>query len=272
VPGFGYTLAREDYWSWDKFKPYHGQTPGTPSAWGVIEGPPLIVALDNPPDVSGQVDIIALMSGTPFSPPAATLMGIPDDWCWVAKWGALADLLSQESETTDIPRAQFCLQRYVDGLKAMVRSNWLVSGRINGLPVDTPALAEMDHYAPEWEIDQNAWPSVVVAGMDFLAPCPVMNWPTDIQGVVLRVVENAPVPVADDDYVQVSRDTFDAILNYAQAIAMFKQGGSEFAAGGPLLEQFALQAFETNSRLANMGLFADVMKTQGKRQDVVVER
>jgi hypothetical protein len=238
----------------------------------VIEGPPLTFALDRPPDTSGAVDIIALMSGPTFQPPVSTLLGIPNDWAWVAKWGALADLLAQESETTDIPRAQFCLQRYMDGLKAMTASNWLVSGRINGLPVDTPALAEMDHYSPDWELDQNAWPSVVVAGMDFLAPCPVMAGPFDIQGVVLRVVANAPVPVADNDYVQVSRDTFDAILDYAQAAAMFKQGGSEFAAGQPLLEQFALAAFETNSRLANMGLFPDVMKTQGKRQDVVVER
>lgn len=272
APGFGYVLARDDHWAWDRFEPYHAQTPGTPVSWGVIEGPPLTLALDFPPDVPALLDVIALMSGPTFAPPVSTVMAIPDDWTWVAKWGALADLLGQESETTDNPRAQFCQQRYLDGLKAMIASNWLVLGRINGLPVDTPALAEMDHYAPDWEIDPNAWPSVVVAGMDFVAPCPVMTWPTDIQGVLLRVVANAPVPAADDDYVQVSRDTFDTILNYAQAIAMFKQGGAEFAAGAQLLQQFAMAVIETNSRLANMGLFPDVMKTQGKRQDVVVER
>lgn len=272
APGYGVTLARDDYWAWDRFVPYHQQTPGQPVSWGVIEGPPLTLAVDFPPDMPAQLDIIALMAGPSFAPPAATVMPFPDDWTWVAKWGAMADLLGQESETTDVPRAQFCLQRYMDGLKAIVASNWLVYGRINGLVVDTPALAEMDHYSPDWEIDQSAWPSIVVAGMDFLAPCPVLTWPTDIQGVLLRLVRNAPIPVADDDYVQVSRDTFDAILNYAQAIAMFKQGGAEFAAGAPLLEQFALAAMQTNSRLANMGLFPDVMRTQGKRQDVVVER
>lgn len=272
APDYGYTLARDDYWAWDRFVPYHQQTPGTPVSWGLIQGPPLTVAVDFPPDLPAQLDIIALMSGPTFAPPASTVMAIPDDWTWVAKWGALADLLGQESETTDVPRAQFCQQRYMDGLKAIVASNWLVFGRINGQVVDTPALAEMDHYSPDWEIDQGAWPSIVVAGMDFLAPCPVMTWPTDLQGVLLRVVRNAPIPVADDDYVQVSRDTFDAILNYAQAIAMFKQGGAEFAAGTRLLEQFALAAMETNSRLANMGLFPDVMRSQGKRQDVVVER
>lgn len=264
------TLTREDRRAWDAFEPDHLQTDGLPGSWTVGNGPPLSLDVDVAPNVPGTYELISLLSGPTFAPPAGTLLGVPDDWSWVCKWGALSDLLSRESEATDRPRAAFCLQRYMSGLAAMKASNWLILAEINGVPVDTPSLSEMDQYSPEWQ-ENETWPTLVVAGIDYVAPVPVSR-NAQILSVELAVTGNAPLPILDNDFVQVSRDVFDSILNYAQVLAAFKQGGQEFEDTLQLLEEFAIAAEQTNKRIANMGLFSDVLKAQGKRQDINVSR
>jgi len=128
----------------------------------------------------------------------------------------------------------------------------------------------MDQYSPEWQ-ENETWPTLVVAGIDYVAPVPVSR-NAQILSVELAVTGNAPLPILDSDFVQVSRDVFDSILNYAQVLAAFKQGGQEFEDTLQLLEEFAIAAEQTNKRIANMGLFSDVLKAQGKRQDINVSR
>jgi hypothetical protein len=257
------TLNREDNLAWDGFGPSHLQTLGIPANWSVIAGPPLAMDVDIAPNQASTFDVIALQAGLGFAPPSPTLMGVPDDWAWLAKWGALSDLLGRESEATDRPRAEYCLQRYMDGLKVMKASNWLLLATINGLTVDTPSVRAMDGYSPEWENNPSAWPSLVTAGMDFCAPCPVAAC-----GVSCVLVGNAPVPVLDSDYVQASRDTFDVILDYAQHLASFKMGGGDFMATKELAKNFFTSAMATNKRLANMGLFSDLLHIEGRREDL----
>jgi hypothetical protein len=221
--------------------------------------------VDTGPNVAGRYDVLALMAGIPFSPPTSTLLGVPDDWSWVAKWLALSDLLGRDSEATDRARADYCLKRGMDGLEVMKRSNWLLTATINGIPVDTPSVREQDGFSPEWQNDTQAWQSVVTAGMDFLAPCPVGGSP---RGVSLVLVGNAPIPVADADLVQISKDAFDVILDYSQVLASFKQGGTEFSETKDLEKNFFQFAMETNKRLAAMGLFRDMLGLEGRRQDL----
>jgi len=107
--------------------------------------------VDLGPNVAGSYDVISLQAGANFVPPIPSPMNVPDDWAWLAKWGALADLLSRDSEATDRQRADYCLKRFQMGLQVMKQSNWLVSATINGMPVDTPSMRELDGYSPEWE-------------------------------------------------------------------------------------------------------------------------
>ena len=84
----------------------------------------------------------------------------------------------------------------------------------------------------------------------------------------LTVVGNAPLPVEPGDFIQVSRDVYDVILDYAQVLASFKQGGEEFASTKDLEMNFFQAALATNKRLAKMGVFADMLHLQGNRQNV----
>jgi hypothetical protein len=258
------TLSREDTLAFDAFSPDHLQTTGLPTAWSVITGPPLAMDVDVPPNVAGTYDLVGLFSQIPLSPPASIALRIPNDWTWLPKWGALADLLGRESEATDRGRAAYCLKRYVDGLEIIKMSNWLVSATLNGVPCDTPSLREMDAFNPEWQ-NIGIWPSLVQAGMDFVAVCPT---PVTIAGVSMIVVGNAPIPALDTDFVQCSRDVFDVILSYAQVLAAFKMGGEDFFSTQSLEQDFFRAAVQQNKRLFRSGLFSDLVHREGKREDL----
>ena len=45
--------------------------------------------------------------------------------------GALADLLGQESEAKDAERSAYALKRYQDGLTLMMKSPWIMLGKVN---------------------------------------------------------------------------------------------------------------------------------------------
>ena len=267
----GLTLSKEDMLSFDYFEPAHNLTPALPMAWSIVCGPPLAMDTDTAPNVAGVYDLIYLASGPTFAAGTQTLLGVPDDWAWVAKWGALADLLGRESEATDRERAAYSLNRFNEGIKIMQQSNWIVRALIAGVPVDTPSLAEMDWYSPEWEQNSAAMTSLISAGTDWVAPCPVATGSQSI-GVLATLVGNAPVPVNATDYVQISRDTWDAVLDYAQHLAAFKMGGKEFSDTLPLYQNFQLRAVQENKRLLNMGLMTDVVHMQGRREDIEQER
>jgi hypothetical protein len=266
VPNTGtpVTLTREDTQAFDHFNPGHLQSTALPTSFSLIAEPPLVLDLDTAPAGGAVFDIIGIQSGSIFNPPNSTLLGVPNDWSWVAKWGALADLLSRESEATDRLRADYCFKRYMDGIKIMQASNWLVSATIGGLPVDTPSMREMDAFANEWENDSTVWPVVVTAGMDLVAPAPV-GTPAN---VVLNVIGNAPLPSLDGDCVSVLRDHYDAILDYAQVLASFKLGGAEFGATGDLEKKFFIAAQDQNKRLRSLGLYSDVLHQEGRRETI----
>jgi hypothetical protein len=71
----------------------------------------------------------------------------------------------------------------------------------------------------------------------------------------MMVVENAPVPVNDGDFVQVSKDDLEAILDYAQHMAALKMGGTEFISTIPLVQRFHKQALVYNHKLNELGEF-----------------
>lgn len=150
VPAVGNptTLTREDMLAFDSFESNHLQQSGTPGSWDVVAEPPLSMEVDVAPNVAGNYDAIAVQSGQSFDPPNPTFLGVPNDWSWLAKWGAMADLLSRDSEATDRQRADYCFKRYTQGIKIMQASNWLVNGRIANVPVDTPGLREADAFTP----------------------------------------------------------------------------------------------------------------------------
>lgn len=260
-------LTREDSLSFQSFDPGYWQQVGYPGSWAVAAQPPLYFEVDISPTVPGYFDVLVLNAAQTFNPPTASLLGLPDDWSMVPMYGALADVLAQEPEGTDRQRAAYCLQRYEDMTQMMQGSNYLTQALINGIASNVAALADMDALAVNWQESESYFPAVVEAGMDFLAPIPGQS-----QSVALTVVANAPLLDATNTYVQVSRDDWQAVLDYAQHIAVFKRGGAEFQATLALLESFYRMAGERNKRWKNYGIFVESLREQGRKQEIAEPR
>jgi hypothetical protein len=265
--GLPVTLLREDTQAWQVFEPLVLGESAIPTAWSVATSPALAIDVNTAPNVPGTFDMIALQSGSPFAVPASTLLGVPDDFAWVVKFGALADLLSRDSEATDRQRAAYCASRYTEGIKIMQKSNWMLQGAVDGRLAEIVALDSLDRYEPEWE-RQVLWSTLVVAGTDFMAPCTVLA----THGITATLIGNQPVPSADTEYLQIPRDVYDAVLGYALHLAAFKLGGTEFSDTVPLAKNFFDLAQKENKRLQNMALFADVLEEEGRQESLVVER
>jgi hypothetical protein len=270
IPGAGWGnpiwLSREDATSFDYWEPNYNQTIATPSAWDVITQPVLSLAVDTAPNVPGTYEAIVLQSGPAFAPPAATLLGVPDDWSFLPMMGALADLLDSEPERTDPTRAKYLRMRYEQGLKIIRGANWMVDASGENASSDVMSLMRADQYDPGWDNGgTSAFSEIIVGGMDFLAA------PYDTS-VLLALVGNMPFPTTGGGFLQVPRDVADVVLDYAQHLAMFKVGGEYFQATAPLYQGFLKAAMDTNKRLAQLGLYADVVKQEGRVQELDVPR
>lgn len=257
-----YLLTREDVLSFQSFEPKYLQTIGHPQSWAIASEPPLAFDVDLAPNTEGYFEMMALMSGPQFAPPAASLLGIPDDWSMVAMYGALADVLGQEAESTDRARAAYCLQRYELGLETMKKSNWLTQTLVNGQVSKITPLADMDAFAINWQQSNNNLPAVIEAGMDFIAPVPGNG-----ASLAVNLVANAPLLDSTGIYVQVARDDWDSVLNYAHHVAAFKLGNEEFEATTPMLRAFYRACADRNKRWATYGIFAEYLRSEGRKQE-----
>jgi hypothetical protein len=261
-----YALGREDAVTRNAFGVNLPIEPGEPDAWMITATTPPAFDVSCPPNQPGQWDMLVSFAGAPFAPPASIPVNLPDDWAWVAMYGALADVLANSPEGRDSARAKYCMSRYESGKKAMLALPWLLQATVGSVSVDTLGFKEMDTQHQNWEQTYTADdPQIVVGGIDLIALAPFPS--TQTVSTVLTVVQNAPVPSADTDYIQLSRDGVDAILAYAQHIAMFKTGGADFAATLPLYEQFEQYCKMKNSQYAALSMDRAQLLKEGNRQD-----
>jgi hypothetical protein len=268
-----YVLGREDVGTINAFAPQAGITPGSPNSWKITSTQPLQFAIDVPPNQPGTFDLLLSFAGVSFTPPAAALVGLPDDWTYVAMYGALADVLATSPEGRDSMRAKYCRERYEQGRKAMLALPWLIDATIEGVSADMPSVKEMDSWQQDWEQNQNVTdPQIVVGGMDFVALAPFVPVGSPVVSTVLTVVGNAPIPATDASYVQLTRDGVDAVLAYAQHLSSFKLAGKDFALTLPLLDEFEAYCRKKNSQYAALGIFRPSILTEGNRGELTDPR
>jgi len=262
VTGSPNTLYRDDTISQEFYEaPLYQLQPGTPQTFSLSSEPPLSWQVDIPPAQPGTYEAIVLQSGAPFNPPTPTLIGIPDDFVFVLEFGALADLLGQESESTDHERADYCMKRYQEGLELMLKTPWIGLGKVNGVAVSIDSIFALDQYDVNWDSNPSGFGPVLVAGgVDNIA-APLA------QGIGVTVLGNAPILDSTNTWVQISRPMADTMFDLAQARCMFKCGGGEWKAALEL-EKRALQACEAERvRLMSQGAFSDFFDERGRQQE-----
>jgi hypothetical protein len=268
-----YVLGREDLTTANAFGPQLGLEPGEPDSWMITANAPLAFDVSCPPSVNGTWDMILSFAGVAFAPPVSAPVGLPDDWTWVSLYGALADVLANAPEGRDSLRAKYCLERYEQGRKAMLKLPWLLDATVASVTVDTPSYKEIDSWEQNWEeVHPADDPQIVVGGVDLVALAPFVVDSGATVSSVLTVVGNAPIPVLDSDLVQLSRDGVDALLNYAQHVASFKMGGQDFLVTMPLYEQFEAYCRQKNAQYAALSIFRPQLVSEGNRRDEIDPR
>lgn len=248
------TLYRDDLLSFEYFTNSFEQTFDTPLCWDVLGSPQQFITFDTRPNVAASLDCLAVLSGGTITPPTASPLLIPDDFFWVLKFGMMADMLSKETESRDLLRAQYCEQRFSEGVRLMMEMPWLMQAYINDVPVDTPSFYEADNFDNEWQSNPGAMTEIVRGGIDLFAVSPTIPAGTSV-GVTLSLVGNMPIPASDGAFVQVSREVINALIDEAEHLAQFKEGGAEAMQSVYLHQNLIKLATETNDRLKMSGIF-----------------
>lgn len=251
-------LFQDDTWAMQSYRSkFTTQDPGVPTVYRVSTEPLLAFDADVPP-LPGTYDLLLVDAGAVLSLITPSTFSVPDDWTWVLKWGALADLLGRESNAKDPVRQKYCEQRYQQGLSLLGAASAVLAARINNQPALLDAVVSADQYNTTWQgLAQGTPTEALTAGLNLIALSPPPS--AGPFSVLLTVVENAPIPVAATDCCQLTQDIYDIILDYAQHLATFKQGGAEFMATQPHLTRFLAAAALYSSKLAQQGEFSKML-------------
>lgn len=252
-------LFREDSWAQQDFSPgFSTYAPGQPGTYSQSSQPPISFLTDRAPAVAGDYEILSLLAGSALSVVAATILTLPDDWCWIIKWGALADLFSRESNAKDPLRAKYCELRYREGLGLLAGAPAPLTMRLNNNPLQIDAVQSADYYRPGWEAETAGQPDTAyTSGLNLVALAAVPD--AGPYSLTASVVQNAPIPADPTKLIQMSRDDYDVMLDYAQHLAMVKCGGQEFVDSLPLYDRFLKAAAVYNSKLSEQGSFQKAM-------------
>ncbi len=254
VTGQPVALVPSDPWDKDSFdSDWLAAGAEPPSAFLRSAEPPLAFDVDRIPPVPGEYEVLSVDAGPVLSINSATLLGIPDDWSWVIKFGALADLLNREANSKDSLRAEYCDSRFKEGLMLLAGASALLALRANNLPLSVDSVRNGDDFNANWQALAPGSPQAgYIAGLNLLCVSPQ---PSGLFSLTATVVQNAPLPALPTDTIQLGRDDYGAVLDYAQHLAAFKMGGAEFAATLPLYQGFVKRAMLYNSKLSELGIF-----------------
>lgn len=246
-------LKQSDAWATRAFNPGYAQAgPATgPLKWMQNTETPISFDVDIAPPINGQYETLTTQSGGSWVQGTnAVLSTMPNDWSWVFIFGALADLFARESLAQDPLRAAYCRARFEEGVGLMRLTPVLLDLRINDRPVSVGSVNGGDRFNPLWQAKAAAAPTSFYTFMNLLGVGPKPNSsPYGARAVVCRNID------ITNFYVQVPRDALDVVIDYAQHLAMLKEGGQEFYQTISLYQNLQRQCALYNSKLREMGFF-----------------
>lgn len=133
---------------------------------------------------------------------------------------------------------------------------YVLRAEVNSIPLQSSSLYDLDYGQPTWESEtatSGSLPTVFApVGVNLFA-----IWPASNAGGESLIVEGVtPAPVLTSvGNVNLGQDELCMILDYAQHVAQFKEGGQEFEASQESLKEFLKQAGSRNATLAQSSKF-----------------
>jgi hypothetical protein len=242
-----------------------------PSVYSVVEPAPVTIQIIPIPSLAGSLDLLTISAGAALNPSAGVVLGVPDDFAWVVKWGALCDLLTRDGQASDPLRAQYCQKRWVEGIRLAKLSTTVITGNIDGNNVPINSVFDMDTAYSGWQNNPLANPSILgLAGMNMLAIADPPN--AAAHTIQLDLLRNMPVPILLTDNIQVGREELDVITDYSEHLAAVKMGGAEFMETMPAYERMVALARKQNERWRAFSRFPEDEHDRARREREQVRR
>lgn len=262
--GVTYPLVPTDILSQRNYDSTQLFTPGIPYTYSSASARPVELILTPFPE-PGTLDLVGVQSGVNLTAGATTILGVPDDFAPFVKWGAMADLLSKDGPARDAVRSGYCERRYQLGVLLARHSPVVVNAEINGVPLDTDSLTNMDAFNKSWQSTTGTPTAIAsVRTLVALSPCP-----NGVYSALFDVVCKAPIPATDSNFVQIGREQIGPILDYAEHLAAFKMAGEEFKATFKGADNFFTAAVAYNERLAaqNPNVLSMMLQSSADTED-----
>lgn len=240
---------------------------GPPQFYTAFDSPAKQIEIVPPPDKIYKVDLYAVLSGVEFTPGSNLALGVPDEFAWAVKWGAIADLLGKDGSASDPARAEYAETRYRQGVRiARTYPAVMISSLSAAITVPIVSLHDLDAHKVDW---QNATPgppeALAMVGRNLLVVFPEPDL-DDTYSLELDVLRPAPTE-AVDRFIDVDFGAVDALVDYAQHIATFKEGGQEFRATMRHADNLLQLAGVEGERIRAQGLMVEEMLETGVREE-----
>ncbi len=259
-------LKRNDEAILSSYLPNWQAPAADPMTFSTTVTPSLRIQFGPPPANKGTLDMVSTKTGPTLDRTVGVKLGVPDSYVHVIKWGAMADLLSVEGEFRDPLRAEYCELRYKQGIELARMQPAILHAEILGRNLPITPLHDLDTYRSGWENDDTGKPTTLgTTGINLVTLSPI---PDAAYTLTLDVVRPAPtpsIPFPNADFVDIGAEQIDALIDYAQHIASFKQGGLEFQMTGKQFGNMIEQAAKFNAKIRGNAVFA--IPTFGKKQE-----
>lgn len=225
--GTWFNLWRQDNYSADAGLYQWQATPDLPRAFSESNLTPLELQIIPIPANIGTLETISVSSLMLNLASAATTFNVPDEWVHAIKWGALAELLSAESQIKDEARAKYANTRYQQAVDFAKNAKSLIRLMYGNLPLMIDTLANVDAGSPTWR-NQMGSPRHAGVLYDLVAISP--GAPQAVYTLRADVVQSAPIPVVGTDTVDLGPEDIGHLVDYVLHILSFKCGGRELEA------------------------------------------
>ncbi len=96
--------------------------------------------------------------------------------------------------------------------------------------------------------------------------------PNDVLSLTFDVVRRTPIPLNDNDLVQIGREQLDMLIDYAEHLALFKVGGAEWMVTQRQADNFLQQSISYNRRISAAARYVITAKDQSQREQSVRPR
>lgn len=267
-PSTAFPVFKNDEWATAAYGASLVASPNSPVlAFSAGVEVPLTITMTPAPSIEGTLECLTIESGVVLGASQATTLLLPSDFVPALLWGSLADLYSMSQQKQDLQRAGYARQRFEEYIALMDAYPFVLSVRVNGLPLFVDAVETLDIYAPNWRM-VSAQPNIVgLSGQNLVA------FPTSQNGIItLTLCANANVPVVDADKIALGDEIIDVILDEAQSVASFKMGEAEAMAASGLHQNIIKLAANRRAKIRAMSIFSDVLYGRAQREHAFVPR